>query len=91
MGKLVRCVDADTISKYLGKECINDLNQKCVVVGYCKVYSLFILAVLDKNADNAWSMFPYHDEKEILDEDDVILVHSPMYTQYRYADCIFIE
>ena len=50
MGKLIRRVDADTISKYLGKECFNDLGQKCVVVGYCKAYRLFILAVLDKDA-----------------------------------------
>ena len=91
MDKLIRRVDADTISKYLGKECFNDLGQKCVVVGYCKAYRLFILAVLDKDANGVWNMTPYHDEKEILDEDDVILVHSPMYTQYRYSDCIFIE
>lgn len=91
MGKFVRRVDADTISKYLVKKCINDLNQKCVVVGYNREHRLFILAVLDKDADNTWSMIPYHDEKDILDENDVILVHSPMYTQYRYADCIFIE
>lgn len=91
MGKFVRRVDADTISKYLAKKCINDLNQKCVVVCYNREHRLFILAVLDKDADNTWSMIPYHDEKDILDEDDVILVHSPMYTQYRYADCIFIE
>lgn len=91
MGKLIRLVDADTISKYLGKECFNDLGQKCVVVGYSKAYSLFILAVLDKGANGVWNMTPYHDEKEALDEDDVILVHSPMYTQYRYSYCIFIE
>lgn len=54
MGKLIRRVDADTISKYLGKECFNDLGQKCVVVGYCKAYRLFILAVLDKDANGVW-------------------------------------
>lgn len=91
MGKFVRRVDANTISKYLGKECVNDLNQKCVVVGYSREHRLLILAVLDKDADNAWKMIPYHNEEEILDEDDIILVHSPMYTQYRYSDCVFIE
>ena len=62
-----------------------------LLLAIVKHIDFFILAVLDKDANGVWNMTPYHDEKEVLDEDDVILVHSPMYTQYRYSDCIFIE
>lgn len=77
--------------KYIGKDCINSRGDKAIIVGYTMMLNLFIVALL-KETEYSWIMYcDEHLNYDIENDDDVILVHSPMFKGYCYDKCVIIE
>lgn len=77
--------------KYIGKNCINSRGDKGIIVGYTLVFNLFIIALLEET-EYSWMMYCDSNlDYDIIESDDVILVHSPMFRDYCYNRCVMIE
>jgi hypothetical protein len=89
--KKVQIDKASDFGKYIGKTCITHHTDKGIIVGYTVVFNLFIIGLLEETK-YSWNMV--QDEYlnyDIIESDDVVLVHSPMFKGYCYDRCVIIE
>lgn len=89
--KKVQIDKASDFGKYIGKTCITHHTHKGIIVGYTVVFNLFIIGLLEET-EYSWNMV--QDEYlnyDIIESDDVVLVHSPMFKGYCYDRCVIIE
>lgn len=78
-------------SKYIGKNCITHHGYKGVIVGYAIILNLFIIGLLEETK-HSWMMnYDANLDYDIIDSDDIILVHSPMFKAYCYDGRVTIE
>ena len=89
--KKVELYKASNFGKYIGKNCITSRGDKGIIVGYTIVLNLFIVALLEET-EYSWNMIQdEHLNYDIVESDDVVLVHSPMFKGYCYDRCVIIE
>lgn len=82
---------AFNFGKYIGKNCITSRGDKGIIVGYTVVLNLFIIGLLEET-EYSWNMIQdEHLNYDIVEIDDVVLVHSPMFKGYCYDGCVIIE
>lgn len=82
---------ASDFGKYIGKNCITSRGDKGIIIGYTVVFNLFIIGLLEETK-YSWNMIQdEHLNYDIIESDDVVLVHSPMFKGYCYDRCVIIE
>lgn len=77
--------------KYIGKSCIAHNKDKGIIVGYTVIFNLFIVGLLEET-EYSWNM--NQDEYlnyDIIESDNKVLVHSPMFKSYCYDAHVIIE
>lgn len=89
--KKVQIDKASNFGKYIGKTCITHHTDKGIIVGYTALFNLFIIGLLEET-EYSWNMVQYeHLNYDIIESDDVVLVHSPMFKGYCYDRYVMIE